>query len=152
MASIYLSLVSPNFKALFNADDIVLFYSDKSLDRSVNILNILFTKLFASLFTIVPEKSYFMIFTRKQITAYLHLVLENQIVLPSFSVRIGHSLLPHQSFKLSFNSSPLCTLHNIETVCNFNHIIFHCPSLSPSRHLFSFHYFGLSHSQFKSYP
>uniref|UniRef100_A0A2S2QZM3 Reverse transcriptase domain-containing protein n=1 Tax=Sipha flava TaxID=143950 RepID=A0A2S2QZM3_9HEMI len=67
------SLFSLDFKALLYANDIVLFSSDKFLGRSVNILNnalnILSTKLSASFFTIAPEKSYFMIFTRKQITA-----------------------------------------------------------------------------------
>jgi len=57
----------------------------------------------------------------------------------SFSrLRIGHSLLPHHSYHLSLNSSPLCPLHLEEAFCDFNHIIFNCPSLLSDRHrLFS---------------
>lgn len=90
MAPICSSLISPDFNVLSYADDNVLFSSDKSLDRSTKTLNdalkTLTSKLSTSLFSIAPEKSNFMIFTRKRITAYPHLVLDNQTVLPSTSV------------------------------------------------------------------
>ena len=54
-------------------------------------------------------------------------------------LRIGHSLLPYHSFKLNLNSSPLCTRHHEESICDFDHILFNCPSLFYSRQLlFSF--------------
>jgi hypothetical protein len=57
-------------------------------------------------------------------------------------LRIGHSLLSHNSFKLSLNSSPLCNWHYKVTICNFNHLIFNCPSLLlNSQLLFLFLYF-----------
>jgi len=34
-------------------------------------------------------------------------------------LRNGHSLLPHHSFQLSLNSSPLYALHQKETICDF---------------------------------
>lgn len=53
--------------------------------------------------------------------------------------RTGHSLLPHHSFHLVFNSFPFCILHFERAFCDFNHIIFNCPTLFPSELLlFSF--------------
>jgi hypothetical protein len=89
MSPICLSLASPDFKVLLYADDIVIFSSDKYLDRSVNILNntlkLLSSQLSSSFFKIAPEKSYF-IFTRKRISIHPHLVLDNNIIQPSSSV------------------------------------------------------------------
>jgi hypothetical protein len=90
MSPICLSLASPDFKVLLYADAIVIFSSDKYLDRSVNILNnalkLLSSQLSSSFFTIAPEKSYFMIFTRKRISIHIHLVLDNNIIQPTSSV------------------------------------------------------------------
>jgi hypothetical protein len=54
-------------------------------------------------------------------------------------LRIGHSLLPCRYFNFFLNSSPLCTNPYEESIYEFNHFIFNCPSLLPNRQLlFSF--------------
>jgi len=82
--------LSPDFNALLYADDIVPFFSNKYLDRSIDILNnalkILFTSLSVAYFSTAPEKSHFMIFTRRKIAGHPHIVLDNQIIVPSRSV------------------------------------------------------------------
>jgi hypothetical protein len=90
MSPIYLSLASPDFKVLLFADDIVIFSSDKYLDRSVYILNsalkFLSSQLSSSFFRIAPQKSNIMIFTSKRISIHPHLVLDNNIIQSSSSV------------------------------------------------------------------
>jgi hypothetical protein len=67
---------------------------------------------------------------------YKDLKISRSVIVYYTRLRIGHSLLPHHAFKLELNSSPLCTRHQEEAICNFEHIIFHCPSLHPNRQLF----------------
>ncbi|KAL4156135.1 hypothetical protein QTP88_000170 [Uroleucon formosanum] len=63
------------------------------------------------------------------------LEISRHLIVSYTRLRIGHSLLPHHSSKLNLNSSPLCTLHHNESICNFEHIIFDCPSLFNNRQL-----------------
>jgi len=90
MSPICLSLDSPDFRVLLYADDIVLFSSNKSLELSAftlnNALKQLSISLTTSFFTIAPEKSHFMIFTRRQILAYPNMILNNQVIQPSSTV------------------------------------------------------------------
>lgn len=44
-------------------------------------------------------------------------------------LRVGHSLLLHRAYKLGLNNSPLCTLHLAESICDLQHLLFHCPFL-----------------------
>lgn len=53
-----------------------------------------------------------------QIISYTHLRI------------IGHSLLPSRSFRLSINSSPLCTLHHKEATCNLKPLFILLPSFT----------------------
>jgi hypothetical protein len=46
---------------------------------------------------------------------------------------LGYSLLPYHPLKLDLNSSPLCTLHQLQTICDFEQIIFNCPTFSSNR-------------------
>lgn len=108
MFPICLSQASLDSKALLYADDIVLFSSNKYLESSIAILNdalkILFVSLSCAFFTTAPEKSHFMIFTRRQIAAHPHIVLDSQIILPSTSVSyIGLKLDPKLRWVLHFN-------------------------------------------------
>lgn len=52
-------------------------------------------------------------------------------------LRILHSLLLHYFFKTDLNSSPLCTQHKVQTICDLEHIVFNCPTLSPNRRILS---------------
>jgi hypothetical protein len=47
-----------------------------------------------------------------------NLGLSRKSIVAFTRLRIGHSLLPHHAFKLSLNSSPLCTRHHADTVCD----------------------------------
>jgi kelch-like protein 2/3 len=49
------------------------------------------------------------------------------------SLRVRHSLLPDHAYKLGLNDSPLCSLHTAESICDFQHLLFHCPSLCSER-------------------
>ncbi|KAL4103296.1 hypothetical protein QTP88_018673 [Uroleucon formosanum] len=90
MSPICLSLASPEFQVLLYADDIVLFSSNKSLELSTLTLNNALKQLSISLntafFTIAPEKSHFMIFTRRQILAHPNIILDKQVIQPSSTV------------------------------------------------------------------
>jgi hypothetical protein len=72
------------------ADDIVIFSSNKSLERSIDTLNYalnsLSTLLSASFFTIAPEKSNFMVFTRRQLSVHPLITLDNKTIQPSSTV------------------------------------------------------------------
>lgn len=66
-------------------------------------------------------------------------ILNTKYVSLTMISHIGHScLLPQHSFKLSPNSSQLCFRPLEKSISDFNHIIFNCPSLIPSRQ-FLFH-------------
>lgn len=47
--------------------------------------------------------------------------------------RVGHSLLPDHAYKLGLNYSPMYTLHTGESICDLQHLLFHCPSLYSER-------------------
>jgi len=59
--------------------------------------------------------------------------ISRHLIVAFTRLRIGHNLLPNHSFRLSLNSSPFCTLHHTDAVCDLNHLLFHCPSLHSSR-------------------
>jgi len=52
---------------------------------------------------------------------------------------VGHNRLPAHDFYLDLNSVPFFTPsvndvhHNITEICNFSHLLFHCPNLSSSK-------------------
>jgi len=48
-------------------------------------------------------------------------------------LRVGHSLLPDHAYRLGLNDSPMCTLHTTESICDLQHLLFHCPSLCSER-------------------
>jgi len=74
-----------------------------------------------------------------QLPWFNNLGIQRHLIVSFTHLRIEHSLLPHHSFKLSLNSSPLCTRHHEDTICDFSHIIFNCLFLIISRQLlFSF--------------
>lgn len=75
---------------------------------------------------------------------WFHNLKLNRNIITSFSrLRLGHTLLPSHSYKLSLNDSPLCMLHvHDPTICDISHILFHCPSLAPQRNIL----FALIHS------
>jgi len=90
ISSISHSLISQNFQMLLYADDIVLFFSNNFLETSLNILSetlrshsIAFSTIF---FVTSPKKSSFMIFNRRQIKTYPHIVSGNQIIYSSSSI------------------------------------------------------------------
>ena len=61
-------------------------------------------------------------------------ILRSQII--SFSrLRTGHNLLPLHAFRLSLNSSPLCTWHSYEADCDARHILFECPAFVAERNI-----------------
>lgn len=53
-------------------------------------------------------------------------------------LQIEHSLLPRYVFKVELDSSPLCTRHHEDTVCDFDRI-----NNNSSKKLFIFHFFLL---------
>lgn len=52
----------------------------------------------------------------------------------TYCFQIGHSLLPHHSFHLSFKSFYLF-VHRGQSVCDFNYIIFNYPFISTNKYL-----------------
>jgi len=98
---------SLDFKILLYADDIVLFSFNISLERSSHILKNALKKLSNSLstafFTIAPEKSLFMLFTRRLITAMPYMILDGQTIQPCSTVTyLGLKLDPKLRWVLHF--------------------------------------------------
>lgn len=65
---------------------------------------------------------------------WFHNMKLNRKTICSFSrLRLGHTLLPSHSFKLTLCDSPFCTLHISEAICDIPHILFQCPILIAER-------------------
>lgn len=62
---------------------------------------------------------------------FLNLNLSKKIISSFSHLRLGHTLLPSHSYKLSLKDSPLCTLHATESNYDISHILFQWSCLIP---------------------
>jgi len=65
---------------------------------------------------------------------FTDLPLSRGIITKFCRLRSNHNTLLKHAYKLDLNGSPACLFPNrMEAICDFDHLVFHCPALSDER-------------------
>jgi len=65
---------------------------------------------------------------------FIDLPLNRDIITKFWRLFLNHNTLPKHAYKLGLNDSFVCLFPNwMETICDFDHLVFHCPALSDER-------------------
>lgn len=56
-----------------------------------------------------------------------------RIIVSFYHLRFEHNCLPTYSYYLSFHDFPFCASHDSSIICDFSHLLSHCPTLAHKR-------------------